>query len=159
MKRITVSVPDEMMKYMEDDSKKSFRTIAQEVLFLISIGIVQETGQTAEIPERPAVKVDNTMIPGKKWIPNKDWSFLRNYEGATGQESNVVSKSVEPTSNYEEVIKAIESTLDRDVDYEERQELNRMVKEAGLVFNAYKKTLEKLEPNGRYKIIHEFNGR
>lgn len=142
--KISISIPEELYKDIVETAKENERTISGEVIYRMKVGTRERTEQIV------------STTSGKKWIPNKDWSFLRNYEGVTGQESNVVSKAVEPTSNYEEVIKAIESTLDRDVDYEERQKLSQLVKESGLVFNAYKKTLEKLEPNGRYKIIHQF---
>ena len=159
--RKLIDIDDDLYEKIKLSAKQNRRTISGELLYSMErgmrIGHQQEEllrlamqGEVSRVVFSPEISKEQV-----KEIKNQkpgDWSFLKDYSGDTGQDE-YVDNSVD---KYDEVISKIENTLDRDVDYEEKQELMKLVKDAGLVYNSYKRTLEKRDPNGRYKIIKEF---
>lgn len=69
-------------------------------------------------------------------------------------------KGAEPSDRvdeflYEDIVSRIANSFEYELDYEGRADLNKAIKEAGLVWNSNLKKLEK--PLGdKFKLIHQF---
>jgi len=131
MKRITISIPDEIYILLEGASSESMRPIATEALYRMKVGL----SRTASIEVREN-RVD---------IINK-----------VGTIPSASIDRVEDT-NYEQVISAIERINDPEYqsDSEEISEVRRMVREAGLSYNEKSKALWK-QDGEKWKLIKQF---
>ena len=56
---------------------------------------------------------------------------------------------------YEGLIERISKGFEYELDYEQKTQLNRDIKASGLVWNDYKKRLEKVV-DGQFKLIKQF---
>ena len=125
-KQITIRVPDDMYEELETLSKESLRPLATEVLYQTRLGM------------RSLMYKDLTP---KKATPKQAMEFTK----ATVEESD-----------YSEVIEKVGNSLEQELDYESQRELSSKVHEAGLVWNAQRRKLEKKESSGKFKLIHQF---
>ena len=126
---------------------------------------MQDMRITITIPEDLYADIEESrgLIPRSTYIVDS----LRRCIGSDSSSLSIKDKSVlfpnqassrassGVTQDYSDVIERIGNTMEREVDYEERKELDEFVKGRGLHWNAYKKTLEKAE-GSKFKIIHQF---
>ena len=124
---MSITIPDEIYEELLVASGESLRPIATEAVYRIRVGLRPINLIGGQIP------VVGTMVEPKKEETKLDEGWL-----------------------YSEVIAKIGGSMDREVDFEERSQINKMVKDAGLVWNVYKKRLERPLEGGEFKLIHQF---
>jgi hypothetical protein len=97
-----------------------------------------------------ATYIQGLIMGGVKGASRDILEGLRELEG---RGSSSVAKVRE--EDYSELVEKVGNSFERELGFEERQELNREIKAAGLVWNSYAKRLEKSE-GGKFKLIHQF---
>lgn len=124
---MSITIPDDLYEELLGASRESMRPIATEAVFWMKTGLRGGISKGGFLPH------GGTIPEPKKEEVKVDEGWL-----------------------YDELIGKIGGSMDRDVSYDERAELNKAVKDLGLVWNVYLKRLEKFE-DGKVKIIHQFS--
>ena len=127
MKKIQITLQEELYRELLSASEESMRPLATEAVYRIKLGL------------EPRVKEASKDI-------------LEELRELESRGSSVVAEVKE---DYSELVEKIGNSFERELGFEERQELNREIKAAGLVWNSYAKRLEKSE-GGKFKLIHQF---
>ena len=121
------------------------------------------------IPEGLYRDIERNALENERTITAELVYRARKYDQApinlVGGQVGQVGTMVEPKKEdlkvdegwlYGGLVEKLGNTLDREVDFEERSQINKMVKDAGLVWNVYKKRLERPLEGGEFKLIHQF---
>lgn len=126
--KVSINIPEGLYRSMEKNALENERTFSAEVIYR-----ARKFDQANPIILQGGVKSEvGTMVEPKKEDTKVDEEWI-----------------------YDGLIAKIGESMDRDIDYDEKAELNKMVREAGLVWNTYAKRLEKVE-DGKFKLIHQF---
>lgn len=136
-KRIMITIPDDIYVGLERASEESMRPIATEAIYRIKLGLSSD-GES---------KI-STLAPNYKKFEKELDDFADNKPMSWGK-----------VGEYDDLIERIESAYDvgnGELDYEERGQLSKDIKEAGLVWNSYKRTLDKVV-DGKFVTIHKFS--
>ncbi len=134
--KITITIPDSVYAKLEKDRGSIPRsTYIQDLIKCFSSGPGNITPQDM----LKNFEKQGGVISGVGTIPE-----IKNEE-----------TKVDEGWLYEELIEKLGNTLDREVDFEERSQLNKQVKDLGLIWNVYMKRLERIE-DGKVKVIHQF---
>jgi len=136
---MSITIPDEIYERLSGASQESMRPIATEAVYRIKLGlgsgpIMGAGGTGSEHISGRGNLAESGTIPSLKEgvLPESHDEYL-----------------------YEDIVSRIANSFEYELDYEGRADLNKAIKEAGLVWNSYLKKLEK--PLGdKFKLIHQF---
>jgi hypothetical protein len=132
--KISLNIPDEYFKELSGSAVENERTLTGEILYRLK-----------------RYRVDSVPVISESFSGQGKSSGLGTIPS--------LKEGVLPESHdeylYEDIISRIGKSFEYELDYEGRADLNKAIKEAGLVWNSYLKKLEK--PLGdKFKLIHQF---
>jgi hypothetical protein len=154
MKKIQITIDENVYGELVKSSERSLRSLATEVVYQMRRGLEisdyeMDTVKMAvhsmygiSVPDSLESN-SNPKVRGYEWLDKVDISS-----------PDLVSSGEE--GEYEDIIGRISDSFERELDSEESGKLNKDIKARGLVWNQYKKTLEKPQKDGTFKIIKQF---
>lgn len=138
--KISLNIPDEYFKELSGSAVENERTLTGEVMYRL------KRYRADSVPVISESFSGQGKSSGLGTISNPKIIEVPETHGATEKVDEFL---------YEGIISRIESSFEYELDYEQRADLNKAIKEAGLVWNSYLKKLEK--PLGdKFKLIHQF---
>ena len=142
---MSITIPDEIYERLSGASQESMRPIATEAVYSIKLGL--GSGPVMGVGGTGSEHISGQgKSSGLGTISNPKIIEVPETHGATEKVDEFL---------YEGIISRIESSFEYELDYEQRADLNKAIKEAGLVWNSYLKKLEKPQ-DGKFKLIKQF---
>lgn len=132
--KISLNIPDEYFKELSGSAVENERTLTGEVMYRLK-----------------RYRADSVPVISESFSGQGKSSGLGTIPS--------LKEGVLPESHdeylYEDIVSRIANSFEYELDYEGRADLNKAIKEAGLVWNSNLKKLEK--PLGdKFKLIHQF---
>jgi hypothetical protein len=159
MKKVMLTVPDELYVVLEGASNESMRPIATEALYRLRVGLGGGVALQDNRLNRPQLYREVGTIQEKNSEKTKDTQEIEDIllNSSRPIPANMKPSFILPVNDYSDVIEWIEKINDPEYqsDSEERSKVGKMVKDAGLSYNARDKKLWKQEGE-KWILIKEF---